>query len=92
MGFFDSLANGMLMNNGVTTGQITCKSKQTYQYYASNATEERQCRCCGKTIKPGKQIFACLSSWDAGKVMSGEKIDKITNNLYCSLDCFRRAN
>lgn len=92
MGFFDSLANGMLMNNGVTTGQITCKSKQTYQYYASNATEERQCRCCGKTIKPGKQIFACLSSWDAGKVMRGEKIDKITNNLYCSLDCFRRAN
>ena len=92
MGFFDSLAKGMLMNNGVTTGQITCKSKRTYQYYASTATDERQCRCCGKTIKPGKQIFAALSSWDAGYVLNGSKIDEITNDLYCSLDCFRRAN
>ena len=92
MGFFDSLVQGMLMNNGVTTGQITCRSKRIYQYYASTATDECQCRCCGKTIKPGKQIFAYLSSWDASKVMGGDKIDKITNDLYCSLDCFRRAN
>lgn len=91
MGFLSNLLglNQFLQGNG----RMTCKSKNTYRYYLTEATDERQCRCCGKTIKPGKQVVAYLTDREAGAVYGGGgNIDEVTTDLYCSLDCFRRGN